>query len=160
MTVKNIFKTTDTFERSSFAEDKQIVTDSLRIISSEHTLTPLQGNKEATILNDLSHFESFRLYAQVLLYKSFEIAADRHKFHLAIISINTSVERVSAHQIRREGMTEWEFVGMTTLTKDYGCVYIRPETQHDKLIELIYPVEVDFDIDPEFSRKYYVLTPG
>ena len=34
---------------------------------------------------------------------------------------------------------------------------IRPETLTDKLIELVHPVELDFDDDKAFSDTFYVL---
>ncbi|MCB0260107.1 MAG: hypothetical protein KDE62_10375, partial [Calditrichaeota bacterium] len=39
-----------------------------------------------------------------------------------------------------------------------GKVLIRPETIGDKIFEVLIEQEVDFDIHPEFSRKYYLYT--
>lgn len=44
------------------------------------------------------------------------------------------------------------------LRTDMGKVLIRPETIGDKIFEALIEQEVDFDIHPEFSRKYYLYT--
>jgi len=44
------------------------------------------------------------------------------------------------------------------LKKDFGHVLIKPESFLDKLQEWIQPMELDFEDDPEFSRKFYVMT--
>ncbi len=52
--------------------------------------------------------------------------------------------------------SEYEIIGLVTLRKDYGQVLIRPETIADKISEVFIHTDIDFDIDDEFSRKYYV----
>jgi hypothetical protein len=43
------------------------------------------------------------------------------------------------------------------LKKDFGRVLIRRETLADKIIELVHPVELDFEDDKPFSDTFYVL---
>lgn len=43
------------------------------------------------------------------------------------------------------------------LKRDFGRVLIRPETLADKIIELVHPIELDFEEDKAFSDTFYVL---
>ncbi len=43
------------------------------------------------------------------------------------------------------------------LKKNFGRVLIRRETLADKIIELVHPVELDFEDDKPFSDTFYVL---
>ena len=47
--------------------------------------------------------------------------------------------------------------GLAYLKKDFGRALIRRETLTDKIIELVHPVELDFDEDKAFSDTFYVL---
>jgi hypothetical protein len=48
--------------------------------------------------------------------------------------------------------------GVSALKKCFPQVVIRPEGIIDKFHEFIEPVELDFSDDPEFSKRFYVLT--
>jgi len=158
MTAKNIFEPRDSFQRMTFAEDKQTIADSLIAIASQCSLKKINKKQEKKIQKSFSRFDSFKQYRQVFLFDSFELTKNANKSLLAIVSINSIVESIDEHQLNRENLTELEFVGLADLKKDYGRVYIRPETIADKLNELIDPIEIDFAFDKAFSRKYFVLT--
>jgi len=72
---------------------------------------------------------------------------------------------VELHKIKRSGTKlpeqynyyEYQSWALAYLKKDCGRALIRPETLTDKLIELIHPVELDFDDDKAFSDTFYVL---
>ncbi len=57
----------------------------------------------------------------------------------------------------REGC-EYQTWGFCTMQKDFGNILIRQETLADKIVELIKPIELDFEDDSEFSKKFYVIT--
>jgi hypothetical protein len=44
------------------------------------------------------------------------------------------------------------------LKNDFGHVLIKAETLLDKIHELINPIEVKFPNDPEFNKRFYVVT--
>lgn len=158
MTVNNTFEPNDFYHRTTYSEDRKTVSDSLNAISAKYLVTRVSKSQETKIYKNILSFDSFKVYKQLFLINAFELSEGNHKSHISIVSINSLVETVYRHQIRRENLTEWEFVGLTTLKKDYGRVYIRPENISDKINELFNKVEVDFAIDKEFSRKYYCLT--
>lgn len=158
MTARNIFEQKDKFQRTTLAEDKQIIANCLEVLSAEYSLDKIPKHQEERIQNDLSRFDTLKEYQQVFIHDGIELKKDQNKSLLVTLSINSIVEVKHQHHIVRENLTEFEFVGLVTLKKDYGRVYIRPETMADKFIELIKPAEVDFDIDKAFSRNYFVLT--
>lgn len=158
MTARNIFEPKDRFQRTTLAEDKQIIADCLEVLSAEYSLAKIPKHREGSIQRDLSRFDTLKEYEQVFIHDGIELKKDKDKSLIVTLSINSIVEVKHQHRIVRENITEFEFVGLATLKKDYGRVYIRTETLTDKLIELINPKEIDFDIDAAFSRNYFVLT--
>jgi hypothetical protein len=52
---------------------------------------------------------------------------------------------------------EYHTWGLAYLKRDFGRVLIRRETLADKFIELVHPVELDFEEDKPFSDTFYVL---
>jgi len=52
---------------------------------------------------------------------------------------------------------EYQTWGIMAMQKDVGDIFIRQETLADKVIELIKPIELDFEDDLEFSEKFYVI---
>jgi hypothetical protein len=53
---------------------------------------------------------------------------------------------------------DFQFYVFCFLNERYGHTLIKRETVSDKLNELFVPVEIDFEDDPTFSKKFYVLT--
>ncbi|MEM7162212.1 MAG: hypothetical protein AAF487_07185 [Bacteroidota bacterium] len=119
----------------------------------------MSDRNDEDVLNILSRFESLKEYEQFCLFDRFEYIDFKLDSKLLVVSLTSSNERVSSQQyIKRELITELEFIGLGCLANDYGKVLIRPETLADKVQEIFKPVEVDFEEDKDFSRKYYVLT--
>jgi hypothetical protein len=52
---------------------------------------------------------------------------------------------------------EYQTWALAYLKHDFGRVMIRRETLTDKIIELIHPIELDFEEDKPFSDTFYVL---
>jgi len=52
---------------------------------------------------------------------------------------------------------EYQTWALAYLKHDFGRVLIRRETLADKIIELLHPVELDFNEDKAFSDTFYVL---
>jgi hypothetical protein len=46
------------------------------------------------------------------------------------------------------------------LNKQYGHILIKSETIFDKIHELVHPIEIDFNEDPDFSKQFYVMASG
>ena len=103
----------------------------------------------------LEDFEVFRQYFNISMRDSFVIKKAIDDCYLLF---------VDAH-IRKPGYKGSGIIdtyhhqtwALAYLKKDFGRVLIRPETLTDKIIELIHPVELDFDEDKAFSDTFYVL---
>lgn len=53
---------------------------------------------------------------------------------------------------------EYQTWGVALLKNNFGHILIKAETLLDKIHDLINPVELDFEDDKEFSKKFYVAT--
>jgi hypothetical protein len=104
----------------------------------------------------LEDFEAFRGCANVNIKGSYVIKNARSDCYLLFVEI---------HKVKRSGTKlpevydyyEYQSWALAYLKKDCGRALIRPETLVDKLIELVHPVELDFDDDKAFSDTFYVL---
>lgn len=107
-----------------------------------------------TIDFHLEQFEIFNNYVDVNLRDSFTIKHqhnDSYLFFLETQSKNFQKGSVA-------GCMEYQTWALAYLKHDFGRVLIRRETLADKLIELVHPVELDFEEDKPFSDTFYVLT--
>lgn len=148
----------DKFNRTTLKEDKIVISESLSSIKSNFNSIRKNQSKNRKTQKFLSKFKSFENYNNVILFDSYELTKTKNRFELIILSINSTVEVFRSHQIDRESLTELEFVGLISLKKNFGNVYIRPESLVDKINELSNPIEVDFEDNKQFSRKYFVVT--
>lgn len=105
----------------------------------------------------LENFEVFKGCTNVNVKGSYVIKNTRSDSYMLF---------VETHQVKRNSLPsesprydhyEYQTWGLAYLKKDFGRVLIRPETLADKIIELVHPVELDFDDDKAFSDTFYVL---
>jgi hypothetical protein len=104
----------------------------------------------------LEDFEVFRECENVNLKGSYVIKNARTDCYILFVEI---------HKIKKSGSKlptlydyyEYQSWALAYLKKDCGRALIRSETLADKLIELVHPVELDFDDDKAFSDTFYVL---
>jgi|SRR5579863_5740062 len=105
----------------------------------------------------LPDFEVFRDCENVDLRGSYVIKSARTDCYMLFVEI---------HKVKKDGNTrsssvydyyEYQTWALAYLKKDFSRVMIRPETLVDKLIELVHPVELDFEDDKAFSDTFYVL---
>ncbi len=101
----------------------------------------------------LEQFETFKNYLDINLRDSFVIKhlnCDSYLFFIETFSkthSKTGLADCYEHQT-------W---ALAYLKQDFGRVLIRRETLADKLIELVHPIELDFEEDKPFSDTFYVL---
>ena len=103
----------------------------------------------------LEQFEVFRGYEDVNLRGSFAVKQENgNDCYVLLVETRTSV-------INRHGQRYDKFACQTWvvayLKNDFDRVLIRRETLADKIIELVHPVELDFEDDKAFSDTWYVL---
>lgn len=101
----------------------------------------------------LQDFEVFRRYKNVRLIGSYVIKHWGDNCYVLFIETTLTVN--DRHGVSHH--TEYQTWALAYMKKDFGRVMIRPETLADKLIELVHPVELDFDDDKAFSDTFYVL---
>ncbi len=104
----------------------------------------------------LSDFEVFRDCVNVNVKGSFTIKSARSNCYLLFIETKKLVKRGSRLP-ETVNELEYQVWALAFTKKDFGRVLIRPETLIDKIIELVHPVELDFEEDKAFSDTYYVL---
>ncbi len=145
------------YQLNSYEEDQKLISKVLGEISRQIGITNIKDSDQAKLRKELGMFDSFKEYPLVALFDAYEIQ-HAYPFNLLILTTNSTIDRiVHRKQINRETIVEHEFVGMGQLQKDYGHVYIRPETIADKINEWVNPIEIDFKTNKKFSQKYYVL---
>jgi len=131
---------------------------------NQHFTNPVSGilfskvnpETEEKISKILSEFQLLRFYPFITLADAVEIAGNNHKSYLLLLTLNSSETNVFMPQ-DKQMITNQQLFGLAFLRKDYGKVYIKPETFSDKFIDLFARGDIDFEDDPVFSKKYYVV---
>jgi len=101
----------------------------------------------------LEQFEVLNHYLSFNLLGSFVIK--HHGCDSYILIIETQQKNMGKGYIG--GKTDCQAWALAYLKKDFGRVLIRRETLTDKILELIHPIELDFEDDKAFSDTFYVL---
>jgi hypothetical protein len=102
----------------------------------------------------LTQFEVFRGFEDVQVRGSFVIKQADHN-DCYVLFVQTNASRMGRYE--RHAINEFQTWALAYLKNDFDRVLIRQETLADKLIELVHPVELDFDDDKAFSDTFYVL---
>ena len=102
---------------------------------------------------NLKQFEILKRYLNFDLRGSFVIKHINCDSYILFIA--TQVKNIGKGFIA--GETDGQTWGLAYLKRDFGRVLIRRETLTDKILELIHPVELDFEEDKAFSDTFYVL---
>jgi hypothetical protein len=101
----------------------------------------------------LEQFETFRNYLNIDLRDSYVIKHEDNDSYIFFIE--------TQHKPHGKGgvtpLCEYQTWALAYLKHDFGRALIRRETLADKLIELVHPIELDFDEDKAFSDTFYVL---
>lgn len=106
----------------------------------------------------LPDFEVFRNCLDVNLRGSFVIKNARTDCYILFVEVH-KIDRGSYRTSKLSSdHYEYHTWALAYLKKDFGRVLIRLETLADKIIELVHPVELDFEEDKAFSDTWYVLT--
>lgn len=104
----------------------------------------------------LEDFDAFKGCENVEIKGSYAIKNARTDCYVLFVEID-KIMRGGIRLPELYNYREYQSWGLAYLKKDCGRAFIRPETLRDKLIELIHPVELDFDDDKAFSDTFYVL---
>jgi hypothetical protein len=130
--------------------------ETIDILEETYKLLRSKFNTEHTgdINFHLEDFEVFRFYQDITVRGSYAIKQRGNNCYILFVETHSLMApikgRISDHY-------EYQTWALAYLKKDFGRVMIRPETLTDKIIELIHPIELDFDEDKAFSDTFYVL---
>ncbi|HVV54787.1 MAG TPA: hypothetical protein VHC47_05665, partial [Mucilaginibacter sp.] len=107
----------------------------------------------------LEEFEMLRNCHDMRLRDAFAIKTRGENCYMLFIDKHYIEKHLSPHSGATNTNQEYNYQvwGLAYVKKDFGRVLIRPETLADKLIELVHPVELDFEDDKAFSDTFYVL---
>ena len=136
--------------------NETIIIDSLKTKLKDCFLRKINDKEEENIVNIISRFESLENYSLVLLSEAVEIKNNENSSFLLLLNLHTTFKGIRTPQNETD-ISDYELIGLVLLKKKYGKVLIRPETIEDKINDLFTHLDIDFDFDKKFSRKYCVL---
>jgi hypothetical protein len=103
----------------------------------------------------LEDFEVFRNRNGVAVRDSFVIKHPRSDSY--ILFVDTYYKTYDPRGIPGPDAYNYQTWALAYLKRDFGRALIRRETLTDKIIELVHPVELDFEEDKAFSDTFYVI---
>ena len=133
-----------------------IIIDNLETKFKDCVLRKLIEKEEDNIIRIISRFESLGYYSLALLSEAVEIKKNENTSYLLLLNLQTTIKGVKIPQ-NETIISEYEIIGLALLNKNYGKVLIRPETIEDKINDLFSHIDIDFEFEKEFSKKYCVL---
>lgn len=127
----------------------------------QETYQTLKARFQIEITGDidfhLDHFEVFAGCTGVETRGSYVIKNGRTDCYMLFVGLHKVKRGNHGTATSTHDHSECQTWALAYVKKDFGRVLIRPETLADKLIELVHPVELDFEDDKAFSDTFYVL---
>lgn len=121
--------------------------------------TALKSNYDTEIDSDFSiNIRDFDIFNSNELNSHgaiFRITNNSRPFYLEFIEI---LYRTGGQRYSSGIHVEYQTWGIINLKSSFGHILIKPETFLDKVHDLINPVDIDFEDDKEFSKKFLVVT--
>jgi hypothetical protein len=128
-------------------EEEELVREIINDIKKNYQV------EEAALPVKLELFHLLKGYDSVREYRTVRITHGPNPTCVSFIKAQF-VYSTKSGPATRTSMQAYVFV---TLSRDYGHLVIKKETLRDKLNELFQPLELDFEDDKQFSRRFYVL---
>ena len=129
-------------------EDEEMVLETIDELKSKYSVEEAGGP-----IAQLDAFHLLSNFASAREYRTFRVARQSAATYVSFIQLQSAYSTKSGPAIRTY-MQAYVFV---PLSRNYGHLVIKKETLRDKLNELFQPLELDFEDDKEFSRRFYVL---
>ena len=131
------------------SDNIDLYADTYKALKSKLTVQ-LTGNIDF----NLEQFEVFRDCETINLRGSFVIKQENGNDSY-VLFVESTRDVAGGRNMRRGDVSQtWV---MAFMKNDFDRVLIRRETLADKLIELVHPVELDFEDDKAFSDTWFVL---
>jgi hypothetical protein len=111
-------------------------------------------NPDNGIMEDITNSVLMKDYEDIQIYKSLKVSDSLYDTYITIVGNTYSLTK-GKYPAR---YSENQVIGLKKLSRNYGHIFIRPETFEDKVSELFIKSEIDFPEFPKFSFRYYYLT--
>jgi hypothetical protein len=106
----------------------------------------------------LGNFESIVSKSKPRYFQSWKVHNEISHFTLCLVQYDFMYTTVGLYKSYQHYDKSLYLFGHIKLIKSFGTSFIRPETLHDNITEIINPKEIDFKDYPKFCNKYYVLS--
>ena len=100
---------------------------------------------------DFSKFESPKGYDNHELREVIQLT---NAAYIAFVEVSYSY---TGSKGARHSKSEFQIWGIARMHNNFGHLFIKREGFTEKLLDFIKPMELDFENDREFSKKFYVL---
>lgn len=108
---------------------------------------------ENGILKYINNSVLMKDYDDFQIYKSVKVSDSQYDTFIIIVGVDYSISK--GKYLAK--YSENQIIGIKKLTRNYGHIFIRPETFEDKISELFINSEIDFPEFSKFSFRYYCL---
>jgi hypothetical protein len=154
--IETLFNKRELFQLPSFEEDWSTINSAFEVLAKGYKIYRLSEQEKLVIEQQLKAFALLKNYISVSFVDALLLEKDTIRFNLILLKINSEVSIKNRYHIKKENTVEYEFVSILNLNQSFGHVIIRPETFKDKFSELFKKVDIDFDEESEFSKKYFL----
>ena len=110
-------------------------------------------NPDNGLMEDITKSVLMKDYEDIQIYKSLKVSDSLYDTYITIVGNTYSLTK-GKYPAR---YSENQVIGLKKLSRNYGHIFIRPETFEDKVSELFIKSEIDFPEFPKFSFRYYCL---
>jgi hypothetical protein len=149
----------DIYQKVAYEEGGKAISLALASLSLKYQLSNLSKSLKDKINSSLTDFNLLKGYGLISIIGAIRVMNNDKGMDLIIVSVDSSHQKNQLKTVAiRENPLEFEILGLVDLKKDYGNVFISPESLIDKVSEFFDPVEIDFKEDKKFSSLYYVLS--
>lgn len=106
------------------------------------------------ILKYINNSVLMKEYEDFQIYKSAKVSDSMYDTFIIIVGVAYSITR-GKYPAK---YSETQIIGIKKLNRNYGHIFIKPETFEDKISELFVKSEIDFADYPKFSFRYFCVT--
>jgi len=125
------------------------------LITLDHLKSGFKAEFDGDFEFGIAGFDVFSNYQSINFKYAIDVSGDLDNSHITFPQIEY---KFVGHKGGSHTAIEYQVWGIATLKKDFGHVIIKQETFIDKIIELIHPIELDFEDDKPFNQKFFVVT--
>ena len=142
----------------SYKEDWNTINQAFQSLCKTCTLKEISEEVKHHLNERLGAFDSLANFEPIYFIDAIEISQETCSYQLILLNVNSDTTGQGIKGMREQSQVTYEPAAVIKLCNNYGHVLMRPEMLSDKISELFRKIEIDFDIEPEFSKNYFVLS--